>query len=115
MRENKEVSKIDWLTEQMRHNLETLKGVKVTREHGDARRKICNNCEFKSKVFFSDTCGLCKCPLSIKPYFLNHIFSAANIMVQRDEENKTRVICPHKEGNKWEQIDTEFLIKNIKK
>lgn len=101
--------KIQWFTATMRHNLDVLKGVKVSKEHGDARKAICDTCENKQKRVFSDVCSLCNCPLSIKPYFLNHILSAVNLSVERDENDRTRVICPHPKGNKWEEIDKVFL------
>lgn len=36
---------------------------------GQKRVKICDACEHKTKIFFFDACGVCKCALHMKVKF----------------------------------------------
>jgi hypothetical protein len=99
---------VAFLTKQFKHNIDKLGGVKVPVEQAEARIEVCESCDEISRGFFYDSCGLCKCPLVVKPYFESHLLSALNITVVQDEEDRKKVICPHPSGNKWAIIDNNF-------
>ena len=78
-----------------------LGGKKVSREHYEARVKVCRACDFVGKVepapnLKMEGCTLCGCPLKTKPYFDRFLVGGKEIT------------CPHPEGSRWTEIDSKF-------
>jgi len=72
----------------------------VSQEHFEARKRICEDCSFFGKVRpfgilpAADGCTICKCYIETKGRMLNL--------------GLEEITCPHKNGNKWAQIDKDF-------
>ena len=78
-----------------------LGGKLVSREHYEARVKVCRACEFVGEVepapsLKMEGCTLCGCPLKTKPYFDRFLVGGKEIT------------CPHPEGSRWTEIDSKF-------
>lgn len=83
-------------------------GKAATKEHGDARLKVCktlNNgqpCEFSGMVpvvpkVQVEGCTKCGCFFATKPYMVTNFLGEV-------------IKCPHPDGNKWDEVDKFFLI-----
>lgn len=106
---------LDYVRKQFNHNLVNLLGAPVSNEQAQERIEVCNSCEYKAVGIFGDKCSICSCPLNVKPFFESHILSAINITAERDENDRTKVICPYPNKNKWDEIDKKYLIAKNKK
>ena len=95
---------IGFLTDFIKENVGSL----VKKEHYNARKKICNACEMQVMVepvpmLILPGCGICKCPTLTKPRCLTHYSQEAGEVI--------KTVCPHPDGNKWEEVDEQFLNK----
>lgn len=84
-------------------------GKLTSKQHGDARINVCRTlqdgepCNFRGMVepfpdLVLEGCLICGCPFATKPYMIHGLGK--------------KVECPHPEGNKWKEIDKQFLDKN---
>ena len=83
-------------------------GSLVSQENYEARLEVCRSCphfgdvkiELPLKTLTAPGCTLCGCPSSTKPRAKNYFHPKRLKMV--------KIICPDKEGNKWEPVDQNF-------
>lgn len=86
----------------------------VSPEHEKARRDICKGCDLLEMVTLPPVpwigpiqvpgCGGCKCPIKTKPKAVKY----RNFKDGKPLEIKTN-ICPHPDGNKWEDVDNKYF------
>lgn len=104
-------------------------GKPVDKDQAEARIQICKGCPMFGKVqpkegLIMDGCTVCGCPSATKPYYETYFRikgkERENLtldeLVQIKLGNKKNTIeikseCPHVDGNKWAEVDKEFLNK----
>jgi hypothetical protein len=91
------VSAIKDYTKKEVKRLFELGGVKVEKEHGEAREKICKACDYTEGPDMMKRCKACNCFISIMPHFESHVLKGGE-----------KVECGHPEEDKWKEINELF-------
>lgn len=86
-----------------------LGGKPVTEEHYQERLKVCRRCQYWGSVLIElpikgiklPGCKICGCPMATKPRWLTYW----SLLEFKFKE----ATCPHPDGNKWREVDNDFL------
>ncbi len=104
-------------------------GIQVSPEHEEARKKICDTCEYNGKVIPAnylpkvEGCEVCQCPFALKRRQLKYYRikgeenrpltkkEIAEILLYKgtDRTKLITITCPHPDGNKWTETDSNHL------
>lgn len=91
-------------------------GIKVSEENYEARKAICEACPFHGAVepvpnIILPGCRICGCPTETKAKMLlilsEVVATVLNVAAKPGHKVITgeKIICPHKEENKWAEVD----------
>lgn len=89
--------------------IQTIGGIPAPEELAQLRLEICRGCpfsEFSKLTPVSDElfrCSICRCPLENKTRALT---SRGKLSILKPLK---RTVCPHEDGNKWNDTDINFL------
>lgn len=105
-------------------------GKSATPEHAAARKKICDSCPLFGVVepvpgLKMNGCTQCGCPSATKPHMITLMraidkdgqsFTVSEMVELKmkkilgsTEKIEQKIKCPHPDGNKWENVDRQFL------